>query len=881
MTLVPGFRLGPYEILAPLGAGGMGEVYRARDTRLGREVAIKVLPAELSGSRERLARFEQEARAASALNHPNIVTIHDIGSDSGIGYVGMELVAGSTLRELLMEGALPARRLLAIGSQVAEALAAAHQAGIVHRDLKPENVMVTRDGRVKLLDFGLAKLVPPPAQVGSRLPTAADPTQPGTVLGTVSYMSPEQVRGLTLDHRTDVFSLGSVLYEMASGARAFRGTTPVDAMTAILREEPADLPPAVPPALDRIIRRCLEKAPEQRFQSARDLAFALEALSGASSREAAPEARVATARARRRPAVWAAGILVAAAAFAAVWVLRPALFPSRVPAFSRVVRLTTGPQQEFGAAISPDGKWVAYLSNARGPVDVWVKFLAGGEAANLTEKSGLQIQSRADVGGLGISPDGALIAVDSGPPGASAADFATWVVPAPLGGQARKLVAKGRSVRWSPDGRRLVFVRAGASRGDALYVADADGGDPKEILKPRGGLHAHWPAWSGDGRFIYFIYGIASSNSEPSEIARVPSSGGEPELVVRTSRRAVYPVPLTDGLLYAANPDSADLALWWTPSSGRRPVRLTTGVGEYAEPLVSADERQLIATCVEARQALVSIPVRFDAAPSPRLLTDGFLGDFDPAVSPRGDRLVWSSARSGSRNLWTGNPDGTGARPLTTGQGFDERPAFSPDGSQVAFVSDRGGERGIWLVSADGGAPRLLAPARVLDTLSWSPDAGEILFAAPAGDLPGLYRVNLGNGRVSRLPTPSGGHAPAWRPGRSEIAYLESTPGLQTRLRFVDPSGHPLRAGLPEGPHLSIGMLAWAADGRRLAAAAVPGTADATIHVVEPEGAEPFRRLLTLTHPSRVRGIAWSADSGSILFGEYRPSSDIVLFSRD
>jgi Tol biopolymer transport system component len=875
MALAPGDRLGPYEVLAPLGAGGMGEVYRARDSRLGRVAAVKVLRQELSADGERLARFEQEARAASALNHPNIVTIYDIGSSGGTAYVGMELVEGSTLRELLADGPLSPRRLLPIGAQIAEGLAAAHEVGITHRDVKPENLMVTREGRVKILDFGLAKLAPVYSEKGSQLPTEGQVTQPGTVLGTVSYMSPEQVRGLALDCRTDIFSLGSMLYEMACGSRPFRGTTPAETMTAILRDEPPELHPAVPPALERIIRRCLEKAPEQRFQSARDLAFALE-----TSSDSAPQAAAAAPRRpRSRPVVWIAA--AALAAFGAGLLLRPLLPRAAAPSFSRVVRLTSGPRQEFGAAISPDGKWVAYFSNARGPVDVWVKFVAGGEAVNLTEKSGLYIPSRANVGGLGISPDGALIAFDAGPALRPRPDE-TWVVPAPLGGQPRRLVSQGRSVRWSPDGRRIVFVRPGSHRGDALYVADADGGNPKEILAARGGLHAHWPAWSRDGRFVYFVYGTSTWNIEPSEIARVPSSGGEPELLFRTSRRAVFPVPLRDGLIYAANPDSADLALWWTPLTARGPMRLTTGVGEYAEPSVSADERQMIATYVEARQALVSVPVRFGtAASSPRVLTDGFLGDFDPAVSPRGDRLVWSSARSGNRNLWIGNPDATDARPLTSGPAFDERPAFSPDGSQVAFVSDRGGERGIWLVSAEGGAPRLLAAARVLDTLSWSPDAGEIVFAAPAGDLPGLYRVGLGNGKVELLPTPSGGFAPAWRPRRPEIAYLEVISPLETRLRFVDPSGRPLRDGLPVGPNFMNGMLAWTPEGDRLAALAIPAAADAVIHVVEPESGEPFRRLLTLSAPTQVRGIAWSPDAGSILYGDHQPTSDIVLFDRN
>jgi len=322
----------------------MREVYRARDTRLGREAAVKVLPQEFSASRERVARFEQEASSASALNHPNIVTIYDVGWAEGAAYVGMELVSGSTLREMLVEGPLPTRRILAIGAQIAQGLAAAHEAGIVHRDVKPENVMVTRDGRVKILDFGLAKLAPARAEAGSQIPSAAQVTRPGAVVGTVSYMSPEQVRGLPLDHRTDIFSLGAVLYEMASGARPYRAPTPADTMTAILREDPPDLPAGVAPGLERIVRRCLEKAPEQRFQSARDLAFTLEAVSGVSSVVAPlPEAQP------RRHGLRAGAFAVAAlAVFAAGLLVRPLLPARAAPSFSRVIRLTAGPAREFG-----------------------------------------------------------------------------------------------------------------------------------------------------------------------------------------------------------------------------------------------------------------------------------------------------------------------------------------------------------------------------------------------------------------------------------------------------------------------------------------------------------------------------------------------------
>jgi serine/threonine protein kinase len=282
LPLTAGTRLGPYEILTPLGAGGMGEVYRARDTRLGREVAIKVLPAELASDAERLSRFEQEARAASALNHPNVVTIHDIGKTDGVFYVAMELVEGKTLRELCAGGSLPVRRILSIAPQVAEGLARAHAAGIIHRDLKPENVMVTKDGFVKILDFGLAKLVLPDSGEASAMPTVEKlETRPGVVMGTLAYMSPEQASGQPLDFRTDQFSFGSILYELVTGRRPFEGKTGPETLAAVIREEPkpiGDLAPATPAPLRWIIERCLAKDPEERYSSTRDLARDLSSL---------------------------------------------------------------------------------------------------------------------------------------------------------------------------------------------------------------------------------------------------------------------------------------------------------------------------------------------------------------------------------------------------------------------------------------------------------------------------------------------------------------------------------------------------------------------------------------------------------------------------
>ena len=280
MPLTTGERLGPYEIFGLIGKGGMGEVYRARDTRLDRTVAIKVLPAEFSAQEERLRRFEQEAQVLGALSHPNLLAIHDVGAQNGTHFLVSELLEGESLRQRLEEGALPVRKAMDLGVQIAKGLAAAHEKGIVHRDVKPDNIFLTRDGRAKILDFGLAKQSSTEGS-GENATITAVATQPGMVLGTAGYMSPEQVRGKPADARSDIFSLGAILYEMVAGLRAFQRDSSVETMNAILKEDPPPISGNIPPAIERVIRRCLEKGPEERFQSARDLSFALEALDGA------------------------------------------------------------------------------------------------------------------------------------------------------------------------------------------------------------------------------------------------------------------------------------------------------------------------------------------------------------------------------------------------------------------------------------------------------------------------------------------------------------------------------------------------------------------------------------------------------------------------
>ena len=457
-----GARLGPYEILGPLGAGGMGEVYRARDERLGREVAVKVLPTESSTDPDRLRRFEQEAKAAGALNHPNLVAVFDTGSHDGNPYVVFELLDGVTLRQRLGGGPLPARKAVDYAVQIAHGLAAAHEKGIVHRDLKPENLFVTRDGRVKILDFGLAKLRPAldahaPREEGATVSTA---TGAGVVLGTVGYMSPEQVKGDPADHRSDVFSFGSVLYEMLSGRRPFSGETSAELMTAILKEEPPELAKLdVPPGLERVVRRCLEKRPEERFQSARDIAFALEAVSGVSSPALSATARHAE---RRRRSVLTAG--AAAVVAGALGVAYYGVLQHRAPPSPSFKQLTFRRGVVHTARFAPDGHTIVYGAAWNGkPSQVFSARLEGPESSSLGLPEG-NVAS--------ISPSGEL-AIMTGRMYLTGMPPRTLVRLPLAGGAAREVAEHVLGADWAPDGRSLAVVRVEyGGAGAAAATAD-------------------------------------------------------------------------------------------------------------------------------------------------------------------------------------------------------------------------------------------------------------------------------------------------------------------------------------------------------------------------------------------------------------------------
>jgi hypothetical protein len=498
MTLTPGSKLGPYEILSPLGAGGMGEVYRAKDIRLGRDVALKILPESFARETDRLRRFEQEARAVAAMNHANILAIHDIGQHQGSPFLVSELLEGESLRALLDQRTLPQRKAAEYGVQIAHGLAAAHDKGIVHRDLKPENIFVTRDGRIKILDFGLAKLAQKSDAEPDGVTVAGSQTAAGMVMGTASYMAPEQVRGEPADPRTDIFAFGAVLYEMLSGVRAFGRATTAETMTAVLKDDPPEFSTSgllVSPGLERIVRRCLEKSPEQRFQSARDLSFALEALSGSDTSAAL---RNAGARRRMPLLAWLAGAL-ALAAFAggAWWIARRPLptvrmqFALAVPDEMNISQMALSEDGSMLAFVSPQpssGLPVLYVQRVGSPS---VTMLPGTQGASFPFWS-------PDAAYIGFFANGKLqkIAVAGG---------TTQVLATALTGRGGSWGSKGVII-FTPDVQ------------EPLVRINADGTGMAPITNLRAHEQSHrWPLFLPDGEhFLFWSGNFGNLGDDPS-----------------------------------------------------------------------------------------------------------------------------------------------------------------------------------------------------------------------------------------------------------------------------------------------------------------------------------------------------------------------------
>jgi Tol biopolymer transport system component len=792
MPLPAGTKLDGYEVLGLLGSGGMGEVYRARDPVLKREVAIKVLPPFVSGDPDRLRRFEQEAQATAALNHPNILAVYHFGVGAGSPYLVSELLVGETLRQLLERGPLAVRKAIDCGMQIAHGLAAAHDKGIVHRDLKPENLFVTKEGRIKILDFGLAKLIQRgPVAEGSD-PTLTHGTEPGLAMGTAGYMSPEQVRGTTVDHRADIFAYGAILYEMLTGRRAFQRSTSAETMTAILNDPPPAVSQTtqnVPPGLQRVVYRCLEKNPEQRFQSASDLAFALESLSESGLSSAVPLGATGQ-RPRRKLSGWAAlAGLVTVAAVAAFFVVREERAPAlRIAGYTQITH-----DGHAGEVFGSDGSRLYLQSGLGDPISQVA--VSGGEIEPVTSVS-LPRPVLNDV-----SPDGSAFLAQSYAAGPSS--VAPLYSVQILGGQQRYLANAG-AAQWSSDGKSVLYIAADGE----FHIMRSDGSDDRKVGHVTGPPDSF--CWSPDGKTIRFTV-----NSAFWEMS-VDGSNPHPLLAgwrMSHSNRCAGWSP--DGSLFFISSASQIWARSERQTLLRRPsplpVQLTTGPIRWGNPVISKDGKTIFAAGYTPHGELNRLDNRSGAF-------QPYLGGLSAdllSFSKDGHTVAWVTYPEGV--LWVARSDGSQRVQLTDSPLYPESICLSPDGTQVLFMAPSSqGRREAWIVSAQGGSPRRLFPADPSGQQTdprWSPDGSKIIFASGmVGDTnkDSLIRVlDVASHQVSTLPGSSGMFSPLWSPdGKSIVA---SALNVSTFYLFDVRTQHwsAIYKGL-------LGYIAWSSDSRSI-----------------------------------------------------------------
>jgi Tol biopolymer transport system component len=835
-----------------------------------------VLPSELAADAERLKRFEKEARSASSLNHPSIVTIFEIGQADSVSYIAMELVEGKTLREMLAEGALPTRRWLQIAAQIADGLAKAHSSGIVHRDLKPENVMVTKDGFAKILDFGLAKLTQPEEESSgpTEALTASAATEPGVVMGTVGYMSPEQARGRLVDFRSDQFSLGSLLYEMATGKRAFQRESKPEILAAIIREEPepiAAVNPQVPAPVRWIVDRCLAKDPEERYAStkdlARDLASVRDHLSEATS--AAVSLTVSGPSHRRAwiPAAIAAAVVVALGATA--WSLRRPVWKDPL-AGARFSRFTSWEGSELDASISSDGKFVAFLADHDGSFDAWVGQVGSGEFLNLT-KGRFPTLANAIVHNVGFSDDGAHVWFRIHSPDGK--QHSVWLVPT-IGGAPRVFLPNAVEAAWSPDHNRIAYYAP--APGDPIFIADRNGGNAGKICVDKPGIHQHYVTWSPDGRFVYFARGIPP---DEMDIWRVSSAGGVAERLTHHNSRVAYPHLLDDRtLIYTAmREDGSGSGLYAMDVERRIPHPVSAGLEEYFSVGASADGQRLVATVANPVRDLWMVPI------TDHVVDESSVSQFKlptvRAAAPRfgRDYLLYLGSKGAADGLWK-LKDGSETE-LWKGSegGVVSAPAASPDGTQICFVVRSEGRGRLHLMASDGtGVHRVAESLEVRGAPSWSPDGKWIAVAGSEGKANPLFKVPVDGGTPVRLVdgVTSVISNPVWSPDGRFILYSEGEGSATVRLQGITPDKRPFPL-----PDIWVGNTGdryrFLPDGKSLVV--TQGVLWLQNFALLDLVTGKQRQLTKLARQIVMRSFDVSPDGKQIVFDRYRQNSDLVL----
>jgi Tol biopolymer transport system component len=789
MNLTSGTKLGPYEIVSLLGAGGMGEVYRARDSRLKREVAIKVLPKALSLDPDRLRRFEQEALATAALNHPNILAVFDIGSHDGAPYVVSELLEGETLRERLRSGAIPLRKSLDYALQIAHGLAAAHEKGIVHRDLKPENLFVTRDGRVKILDFGLAKLTQPEASSHTSLPTMTHVTEAGTVMGTAGYMSPEQVRGVAVDARSDIFSFGTILYEIISGKRAFHGETPADTMSAILKEEPGDLSETnrnVSPALERIVHHCLEKNPEQRFHSASDIAFDLEHLSGTTGTGARIAADTAHAPDRRRIAAFAGAAFVALSMPALGWWIGHGRGPAPLAEYKQIT-FRTGSMGK--ARFAPDGSVIYSAAWEGGDSQLYMARADDPGSRDLGLKN-------AEL--LAVSKNGEL-AIRLNTAYYTGFAVAGTLARVPLsGGMPREVLERVQDADWSPNGDALTVVRSVPENnhwrleypiGKTLFESI------DWISEPRISPDGKWIAFGdhenvmGDDEGSVSV--IAADGSDNGKLKKLSSGWASVEGIAWS--------PKGDEVWFCASKTGSALNPQGVTLSGKLRTIANVPGGLWLE-----DVRNGTALAITHRD---TIGIRGVAPGSSEERELGWFGwSIAHGISPDGHKIIFEEeGNGGGANYTAFVRDTDGSPPIRIGEGMPK--AISPDSRWVITVSAKGGP--LTLVPTGAGEARQLTHDSVsYGNMRWTADGKHLLAVGiEAGHGQRDYLIDVATGDSHAL-TPDGIVGVHISPDGKTVAVR--APDKKLGMWPLDGSGLRIIPGIDSNSYFIDG---WSPDG--------------------------------------------------------------------
>ena len=887
-----GQTLSHFRITAKLGEGGMGEVYRAEDTKLGREVAIKVLPSELASDPERRKRFEREAKAVAALNHPNIVTVYSIEEDAGVHFIAMELVDGKVFSELIPRDGFSASKLLQYAIPVADAVATAHRKGITHRDLKPDNLMLDEEGRVKVMDFGLAKLEEGSitAAGGTELRTESV-TEEGKILGTVAYMSPEQAEGKPVDARSDVFSLGVVLYEMATGRRPFEGDTSISTITAILRDQPdsvTELNPRLPRHLGRVIRRAMAKEPDRRYQTALDLRNELEELDRemrTGELEVDPSAIAETPMEQKKSRlVPILGGLVALLLFAVGYLaFRGDRDPTsradgpvaEEPGVALQIRRLTNTGDSSAAAISPDGKRVVHVVDHAGEQSLWLRQVSTESNVQIVPPAAVRYRM------LAFSTDGESIYFSRQLVGS---EITTGLFHIPVLGGQETLIAHGiGAFSLSPDGSRLAYYLFDEETPADVHLAvsNTDGTEqqilvtksrPQEILTGK-------PSWSPSGGTIVFGSG-SIADGFVAWLEQIEIDSGEVSRLGDREWSAVHDLDwLSDGsalLMEGSYQMFTSRQLWWIGYPGGSPRRITNDLNNYNSVSLSADGVSLVSVVTESQSDLWRIDTS-DEGQSLRLgnWTGSENGAFGLAPTPDGRIVFTAGSASGAVHLWVANPDGTALRRLTSGDRVEMLPSVC--GDAVIFNSSSEGRFvSLWRVGLDGSG---LAPL-TKDALDYFPTCSAespwLYFASWRSAPPSVWKQPIDGGSAERVTGDDVLYQrhPALSPDGRILAVETALPGMGQPEYWIED----LKSGekILEIPVHDSAELAWHPDGDAVAVSRIDKGVE-NLWRYPLDGGDPEQ--LTFFEDQEIWSAVWLPDGKTIILSRGTESSDVVLLT--